>query len=211
MKRKTRRLIVFLITIALVCGAMATVVTLTMGRGGNLGGGIQLAAPKDVQGLVLSIYLNFRAGDLTATAGKDTTPIDFKIESGESLTAIANRLQSMGLIKDPDLFKRYLQYNGLDAGIEAGDFTLTQAMNVPQIAQALQEGRIAEVQVRIPQGHRIEELADDLAAQVPISATEFLALMQNADQWKVAVFVLERSAGGRVAGRLRVPRYLRHR
>jgi UPF0755 protein len=184
MKRKTRRLIVFLITLALLCGAVATVVTLTMGRGGNLGGGVQLAAPKDAQGLVLSIYLNFRAGDLTTAAGKDTTPIDFKIESGESLAAIANRLQSMGLIKDPDLFKRYLQYNGLDAGIEAGDFTLTQAMNVPQLAKALQKGRIAEVQVRIPQAHRLEEVANDLAAQVPISATEFLALMKTADQWK---------------------------
>jgi UPF0755 protein len=201
MKRKTRRLIVFLITIALVCGAMATVVTLTMGRGGNLGGGIHLAAPKDVQGLVLSIYLNFRASDLTASAGKDTTPIDFKIESGESLTAIANRLQSIGLIKDPDLFKRYLQYNGLDAGIEAGDFTLTQAMNMPQIAQALQEGRIAEVQVRIPQGHRIEELADDLAAQVPISATEFLALMQDADQWRAQFsFLNDLPAGASLDG-----------
>ncbi len=184
MKRKTKRLIVFLITIALVCGAVATVVSLTLGRGGNLGGGIQLAAPKDLQGFVLSIYLNTRAGDLTAAAGKDATPIDFKIESGEGLGAIANRLQSQGLIKDPDLFKRYLQYNGLDAGIEAGDFQLNQTMNIPQIAQALQEGRVAEVSVRIPQGQRIEEIADALAAQVPISATEFLALMKDASAWK---------------------------
>ncbi|MBI5563353.1 MAG: endolytic transglycosylase MltG [Chloroflexi bacterium] len=201
MKRKTKRLIVFLITIALVCGAMATVVTLTMGRGGNLGGGIQLAAPKDLQELVLSIYLNFRASDLTSASGSDTTPIDFKIESGESLTAIANRLQSMGLIKDPDLFKRYLQYNGLDAGIEAGDFTLTQAMNVQQLAQALQEGRIAEVQVRIPQARRIEELADSLAAQVPISATEFLVLLQNANQWKAQFsFLNDLPAGASLEG-----------
>jgi UPF0755 protein len=201
MKRKTKRLIVFLITITLVCGALATVITLTMGRGGNLGGGIQLAAPKDVQGLVLSIYLNFRASDLTSAGGTDTTPIDFKIESGESLTAIANRLQSMGLIKDPDLFKRYLQYNGLDAGIEAGDFTLTKAMNVQQLAQALQEGRIAEVQVRIPQAHRIEELADALAAQVPVSATEFLALMQDAGQWKAQFsFLNDLPAGATLEG-----------
>ena len=184
MKRKTKRLIIFLITIALVCGAAATVITLTLGRGGTLGGGLQLAAPKDLQGLVLSIYLNFRAGDLTTAAGQDRTPIDFKIESGESLTVIANRLQSLGLIKDPELFKRYLQYNGLDAGIEAGDFTLTQAMNVPQLAKALQEGRLAELQVRIPQARRIEELADILAAQTPISATEFAAWMRDASQWK---------------------------
>lgn len=203
MKRKTRRLIVFLITIALVCGAIGMVVALTLGRGGTLGagGGIQLAAPKDVQGLVLSIYLNFRAGDLTTAAGQDTTPIDFKIESGESLAAIANRLQSLGLIKDPDLFKRYLQYNGLDAGIEAGDFMLTRAMNVPQLAKALQEGRIAELQVRIPQARRIEELADILAAQTPISATEFLAWMKNADQWKTQFpFLNDLPAGASLEG-----------
>jgi UPF0755 protein len=201
MKRKTRRLIIFLITIALICGAMGAVVTLTMGRGGNLGRGLQLAAPQDLQGLVLSIYLNFRAGDLTMAAGTDTTPRDFKIEAGESLIAIANRLQSMGLIKDPDLFKRYLQYNGLDAGIEAGDFMLTKAMNVPQLAQALQEGRIAELQIRIPQARRIEELAGILAAQAPISATEFLALMQDASQWKTQFpFLNDLPAGASLEG-----------
>ena len=65
MKRKTRRLIIFLMTMAVVCGAVATVITLTLGRGGTPSvGGLQLAAPKDAQGLVWSIYLNFRAGDL---------------------------------------------------------------------------------------------------------------------------------------------------
>lgn len=185
MKRRTRqRLIIFLITIALVCGAIATVITLTLGRGVNLAGGIQLAAPKDLQGLILSIYLNTRAGDLTTAAGRDDTPIDFKIEPGESLNTIANRLQSAGLIKDPDLFKRYLQYNGLDAGIEAGDFQLKQTMNVMEIGAALQEGRIAEVRVRIPQANRIEELAEALAEQTGLDAAEFLALMRDADQWK---------------------------
>ena len=72
MKRKTRRLIIFLITIALVCGALATVVTLTMGRGGNLGGGIQLAAPRPVDASALARGLDeleaaARCGDNAAT------------------------------------------------------------------------------------------------------------------------------------------------
>ncbi len=201
MKRKTRRLVFFLITILFVCAMIVTVVGLTFGRGGNLGGGIQLAAPKDVQGFLLSIYLNVRAGDLTSAAGQDTTPVTFTIEPGESLNAIANRLQSMKLIKDPELFKRYLQYNELDAGIEAGDFTLNQTMNVPQIAQALQEGRRAELTVRIPQGKRIEELADIVAAQVPISATEFLALAEDAARWKMLYpFLNDIPAGASLEG-----------
>jgi UPF0755 protein len=203
MKRKTRRLIVFLFTLVLVCGMVGAIVTLTLGRGGNLGSGIQLAAPKDVQGLVLSVYLNLRAGDLTAAAGGDTTPIGFKIESGESLNAIGNRLQSMGLIKDPDLFKRYLQYNGLDAGIEAGDFQLNKTMNIPQIGQALQQGRIAELQVRIPQGRRLEEIAEAVSQQVPISATEFLALAQDAGPWKAQfAFLNDLPSGASLEGYL---------
>ena len=183
MKRKTRRLIFFFVTIGFLAVACAVIGTLTLGRGSS-SGDLQLAAPKDLQGLVLSIYLNTRSGDLVAAAGKDDAPVLFTIERGESLNAIANRLQSEKLIKDPDLFKRYLQYNDLDAGIEAGDFELKQTMNIQQIAKALQEGRIAELNVRIPQGKRLEEIADIVASQVPISSTEFLKLMQDADQWK---------------------------
>ncbi len=183
MKRKTRRLIFFFATIGFLAVACAAIGALTLGRGSN-SADLQLAAPKDLQGFVLSIYLNTRAGDLIAPAGKDDAPVLFTIERGESLNAIANRLQSEKLINDPDLFKRYLQYNDLDAGIEAGDFELKQTMNIQQIAKTLQEGRIAELNVRIPQGKRLEEIAAIVASQVPISSTEFLKLMQNADQWK---------------------------
>jgi UPF0755 protein len=182
MKRKTRRLIFFFATLGFLVVACAVVGSLVLGRSG--GDSLQLAAPKDLQGFVLSIYLNTRSGDLTAPAGKDDSPVLFTIEPGENLNAIANRLQSEKLIKDPDLFKRYLQYNGLDASIEAGDFELKQTMNVQQIAKTLQEGRIAELNVRIPQGKRLEEIAAIVASQVPISSTDFLRLAQDASQWK---------------------------
>jgi UPF0755 protein len=164
MKRKTRRLIFFFATLGFLAVACAVVGFLVLGRGGG-GGNLQL-------------------GDLTAAAGKDDTPVLFTIEPGENLSAIANRLQSGKLIKDPDLFKRYLQYNGLDASIEAGDFELKQTMNIQQIAKVLQEGRIAELNVRIPQGKRLEEIADIVASQVPISSTEFLQLARDPGQWK---------------------------
>jgi len=182
MKRKTRRLIFFFVIIGFLAVACAVVGSLVLSRDG--GGSLQLAAPKDLQGFVLSIYLNSRSGDLTSPAGKDDTPVLFTIEPGENLNAIANRLQSEKLIKDSDLFKRYLQYNDLDASIEAGDFELKQTMDIQQIATALQEGRIAELNVRIPQGKRIEEIAAIVASQVPIDGTELLNLMKDAGQWK---------------------------
>jgi UPF0755 protein len=183
MKRKTRRLIFFFATIGFLTVACALIGSLLLGRSSSVRD-LQLAAPKDLQGFVLSIYLNTRAGDLVAAAGKDDEPVMFTIERGESLNAIANRLQSEKLIRDPDLFKRYLQYNGLDSGIEAGDFQLKQTMNIQQIAKTLQEGRIAELNVRIPQGKRLEEIAAIVASQVPVDGAELLNLMQNADPWK---------------------------
>ena len=199
MKRKTRRLIFFFAIIGFLVVACAVIGSLTLGRGG--GATLQLAAPKDLQGFVLSLYLNTRAGDLTAAAGKDDATVLFTIEPGESLNAIANRLQSEKLIKDPDLFKRYLQYNGLDASIEAGDFELQQTMNIQQIARALQEGRIAELNVRIPQARRLEEIAAIVASQVPVDEAELLALMQDAAQWKTEFdFLNDLPAGATLEG-----------
>src|SRR5512135_1902947 len=112
MKKRTRRLIFFLFVMVFVCGALGAVAFLTFGKGVNLGGGIQLAAPKDLQQFVLSVYLNTRSGDLTAPAGKDSTPIEFTIKPNASIGEISNDLLSQHLIKDADLFRRYLQYNG---------------------------------------------------------------------------------------------------
>lgn len=193
MKRKTRRLIFFSMTMGFLVVACAAIGLLTVGRGGA---NLQLAAPKDLQGLVLSLYLNTRAGDLTSPAGKDATPVLFTIEPGESLNAIINRLQSEKLIKDPELFKRYLQYNGLDASIEAGDFELKQTMTLQQIAKTLQEGRIAELNVRIPQGRRLEEIADLVAGQVPVDRAELLQLMQSVDPWKAQFESLQDAPAG---------------
>ncbi len=184
MKKRTRRFILFLFIMLLVCGAFGTALYLTFGRGVNLGGGIQLAAPKDLQQFLLSAYLNSRASDLTAPAGKDNTPIEFTIKPNESIGDVANNLLALKLIKDTDLFRRYLQYNGQDAGVEAGKFVLNQTMTIPQLAQALQTGRIEEVSVTIPEGKRIEEVAGIVAAQVPISETDFLALAKDPSPWK---------------------------
>ncbi len=183
MKRKTRRLVLFFATLGFLVVACVVIGSLVLGRGGG-SGGLQLSAPKDLQGLLLSIYLNTRSGDLASPAGRDDTPVLFTIERGESLNAIANRLQSEKLIRDPDLFKRYLQYSGLDASIEAGDFELKQTMDIQQIAKTLQEGRIAELNVRIPQGKRLEEIADAVAKDVPVDRMELLNLMKDASQWK---------------------------
>jgi UPF0755 protein len=141
------------------------------------GGGISLSlcglsSPED---LLIRSYLEAKATELERPAGSDDTPVAFVVEPGETAADIAARLKQRGLVSDAELFRRYVQYHGLDAGIEAGEFTLRQTMTVPEIAQALQQGQRPEQVVTIQEGLRLEQVASVAAAQTDIPEDEFLA------------------------------------
>ena len=181
MKRRARSLIIFSITLAVLATAGAFVYQRL--RSGMTD--LQLEAPEDMEDALIAAYLSANQDKLEQPAGSDATPIEFEIEAGESLNAVANRLVQAGLIDDTELFRRYLQYNKLDQGIEAGNFTLNKTMTLPQIARALQEGRREELALTVPEGKRLEEVAQIVASQIPqIDPNEFLLLASDASLWK---------------------------
>lgn len=150
------------------------------------GGGVSLSlcglsSPDD---LLIRFYLDARAAELDQMAGSDDTPVTFVVEPGETAVEIADRLKQAGLVSDAELFRRYVQYHGLDAGIEAGDFVLRQTMTIPEIAQALQKGQRPEQVVTIQEGLRLEQVAALVAEQTGIPEDEFLALAT--DGWRNA-------------------------
>jgi UPF0755 protein len=126
--------------------------------------------------LLIGAYLDANAAALEQPAGTDDTPVTFIVELGETAAAIAARLAEAGLISDAELFRRYVQYHELDAGIEAGEFILRQTMTIPEIAQALQQGLRPEQAVTIQEGLRLEQIAAGVAEQTSIPQGEFLAL-----------------------------------
>jgi len=126
--------------------------------------------------LALGLYLDSHASELEEPAGTDDAPVTFVVEPGETVAEIADRLEQSGLASDAELFRRYVQYHSLDAGIEAGEFTLRQTMTIPEIAQALQQAQRPEQVVTIREGLRLEEVAETVAAQTNISQEEFIAL-----------------------------------
>jgi len=181
LKRRARSLIIFSITLAVLATAGAFVYQRL--RSGMTD--LQLEAPEDMEDALIAAYLSANQDKLEQPAGSDATPIEFEIEAGESLNAVANRLVQAGLIDDTELFRRYLQYNKLDQGIEAGNFTLNKTMTIPQIARALQEGRREELALTVPEGKRLEEVAQIVASQIPqIDPNEFLLLASDASLWK---------------------------
>ncbi|MFO7743236.1 MAG: endolytic transglycosylase MltG [Anaerolineae bacterium] len=146
----------------------------TLGVGGL---SISLCGSSSPDDVVLRAYLEARAEQLRSPAGSDDTPLPFVVQQGETAGGIAERLERKRLISDAELFRRYVQYHHLDAGIEAGAFTLRQTMTIPEIAEALQDGQRPEQMVAIPEGLRLEQVAAEVAEQTTIPEDALLELV----------------------------------
>lgn len=165
------RIGIFLLALVSV-GAMAGAIL----RAGQMSGGIGLcsmSAPPAPRDVALETYIQLHADELQRPAGTDDTPVTFVVRPGESAADVARRLQEAGLITDAELFRRYLQYRGMDAGIEAGTYTLRRTMTIPEIAEALQTGQQPERVLTVREGLRLEEVAAAVAAQTGIPEDAF--------------------------------------
>jgi UPF0755 protein len=124
---------------------------------------------------LLGLYLRFRADDLVSSMG-DGEPSTFTVQPGETTGTVAGRLAERGLILDAELFRLYMRYRGIDRGLEAGDYELSTSMSMAEIAEKLQRAWADEVVVTIPEGWRMEQIAELLSEQLGIPTQEFLEL-----------------------------------
>jgi UPF0755 protein len=138
--------------------------------------GFAFDSPDD---LYFSTLLRVRYEEIIAPAGDDPTPVRFVIESGETASGIASRLEKEGFISDAGLFKAYVRFYKLDANLEAGEHTLSRTMTMEEVASALLFAQLREIQITILPGWRIEEIAEMLADETSINHQEFLLIART--------------------------------
>ncbi|MCC6454321.1 MAG: endolytic transglycosylase MltG [Caldilineaceae bacterium] len=134
--------------------------------------------PEYVEAQILAFNLRLRESELSIPAGDDPTQRPFAIVPGEPARFIASRLASAGFVRDADLFNLYLRVTGLERNIEAGNFILAETMTVPEIAEALQNALFEEIPVTIPEGFRVEEIAERLSENNVMESDRFLAAVR---------------------------------
>jgi UPF0755 protein len=137
--------------------------------------------PEGIEDLALSLYLQSRADEINEPISEDPSSVSFIVETGETAVGIAERLEGLELITDATLFRRFLQYHGLDASLEAGEYQLRRNMTMREIAEALQHSRMLEVIITIPEGWRAEQVADLLTAENIMDGSVFLAAVRQGD------------------------------
>jgi len=111
-----------------------------------------------------------------------TTPLNpngaqqaFRIESGEATLSVVTRLEDAKIIASAQALYDYLVYTGLDTTIQAGDYALSPALSIIDVARALQDATPADVAFVILPGWRMEEIAASLPTSgLDISPDAFL-------------------------------------
>lgn len=142
---------------------------IAIGRGPGWAGWFTLDADKRA----LIAALRQRAAEINAPVSTDTGLVAFTVSDGETAVAVAQKLKSMGLISDADLFVRLLQYNNVDTQLQTGGYQLRRNMSMRQVGQALFTGRSARQIITIYPGWRLEEVAQGLHINGVMDANRF--------------------------------------
>jgi UPF0755 protein len=142
----------------------------------EIGGGAVGLNPLEL--LFLESYLSLNADALESPVGSGNQSLTFVVEPGETAETIANNLIAAGLLQDIELFVRYVRYTGLDGQMEVGKYLLTPDMTIPDLALALSQSGIRDVEIIFLDGWRISEMVKYLEATRPanIDPAEFANL-----------------------------------
>jgi len=107
----------------------------------------------------------------------------FRIEQGESVASVTARLEESAIIASAGYLYDYLIYTGLDITIQAGEYSLSPALSIIDIARELQDSTPADITFVVFPGWRLEEVAASLPTSgLDISSETFLAAAQTPPQ-----------------------------
>ena len=145
---------------------------------------VALTALVLVFGLGTTLYTGFEDRFISAVDPQDTTELSFSVQSGQSLTRVANNLEEAGIIKNRTVFKYYCDFAGLGQKIQAGDYQLRRSMNIFQIADRLTtgDGKPMTTLITVIPGWSVQDIAAMLVEQgVFKDSAAFLTLCRTGE------------------------------
>ena len=100
----------------------------------------------------LFLYVSLGVWGYSRSPGYLAEETSFRIQSGESLYSISQRLQDKGLIPSAFLFRWKLMLMGQSGDLQAGDYAFASHQSPGQIADLILQGDCQYQQVTIPEG-----------------------------------------------------------
>ena len=125
--------------------------------------------------------------------------IGFTVESGQSLTRVANNLEAAGLIRNRTVFKYYCDFAGLGQKIQAGSYVLHPGMTMTEIAEQLTRGDGNPIvrNITLIPGWTLETFAAKLVEDgVLADSAEFLEMCRTGTAFTDFYYVADVLTGG---------------
>lgn len=107
-----------------------------------------------------------------------TQTVRFVIPKGQSIKKIGDELVAQKLIRSTVAFRYTIWKNHLTQKIQAGTFDLSPSMTTEELAQKLTTGT-NDIKVTIPEGKRVEEVAEYFKDFEGFDSIEFLKLSKK--------------------------------
>lgn len=110
--------------------------------------------------------------------------IRLEVTPGDSLRTVSNNLHEQGVLPYPILTRLYGRWSGLDQQIKRGEYRLAPGMTIALLLQKLQEGRVVQYRVTLPEGITLARALEILAAE-----SQLVSVLSGADDAQIAELV----------------------
>lgn len=123
-------------------------------------------------------YIKNALGPADAQSNKTIT---VKIPVGSSISVIGQKLEEKKLIKNDKVFLYYAKYKKV-GNLQAGIYDLKPSMNVDELIQALQNGKLfkhPETSVAVPEGLIVPQIAEVIAKNTGNNKADVLKIMND--------------------------------
>ena len=147
-----------------------------------------------VAGIIGTVWDNVYDAYLAPPDPQSQAAVPFAVESGQSLTRVANNLEAAGLIRNRTVFKYYCDFAGMGQKIQAGNYQLHPGMTMTQIAEQLTmgDGNPLVRNITLIPGWTLEDFAAKLVEDgVLADSAEFLHLCRTGEGFSDFYYVAD--------------------
>jgi UPF0755 protein len=105
-------------------------------------------------------------------------PVKLVVPPGASAEAIGRKLQALGLVRHPSIFRLLVRARGLGGELKAGEYALEGPLSLEDILELLARGEVVRREVTIPEGRTLDETAALVGAE-GLVVDDFLAAARD--------------------------------
>ncbi len=131
----------------------------------------------------VTAWLGWRAIiEAPPAAGHAATPVEFQVQEGEGLSAVAARLEEHGLVRSALRFKLLARLRGEDRSIRTGTYRLAYGTDPRRILEDLVEGRVRLRRLTLPEGLRLDRIVTEVESALDVPADSLRAALADPER-----------------------------